>query len=75
MVFESVNKTNCILYVPAGCKSAYKNADGWGEFTNIVEYGEEEPDTDLSAYDNVVYIDEAGEEVFFIFLASRSASR
>lgn len=28
---------NAILYVPAGTKSLYKNAEGWKEFKNIVE--------------------------------------
>lgn len=36
-VFENVDKDALTLYVPYGCKSAYMAAEGWGEFTNIVE--------------------------------------
>jgi hypothetical protein len=56
--FNEVDKTNCTLYVPAGSKTAYENAEGWNEFENIVEIGEE-PDTDISEYDNIVYIEGA----------------
>ncbi len=37
-VFENVNKTSCTLYVPTGSKTAYKAAEQWKDFTNIVEY-------------------------------------
>ena len=37
--FESFDKSNCILYVPAGSKSSYENAEGWNEFEHIVEIG------------------------------------
>ena len=56
-VFQQVDKSICTLFVPKGSKLAYENAVVWNEFEHIVEYGEEEPDTDLSAYDNVVYIE------------------
>ena len=36
-VFENVDKDALILYVPYGSKSAYMAAEGWSEFTNIVE--------------------------------------
>lgn len=36
-VFTSVNVNNCILYVPAGTKSAYKAKYGWNSFINIIE--------------------------------------
>jgi hypothetical protein len=36
-VFSNVNKVTCILYVPAGSKSAYQAAKQWKDFTNIVE--------------------------------------
>ena len=36
-VFENVDKDALTLYVPYGCKSAYMAAEGWSEFTNIVE--------------------------------------
>ncbi len=38
-VFDGVDMENTILYVPAGCVDAYRAAEGWGEFTNIVEMG------------------------------------
>ena len=31
------NCANATLYVPQGCVDAYRNADGWGEFKDIVE--------------------------------------
>jgi hypothetical protein len=37
--FEYVDKTSCILYVPAGSKGAYQKADQWKDFLNIVEIG------------------------------------
>ena len=37
-VFTGVDKTKCILYVPTGSKDAYQAADGWKDFTNIVEF-------------------------------------
>ena len=36
-VFENVDKDALTLYVPYGSKSAYMAAEGWSEFTNIVE--------------------------------------
>jgi len=36
-VFNSVNKVTCTLYVPVGSKSAYKAANQWKDFANIVE--------------------------------------
>ena len=36
-VFLNVDKSACTLYVPAGSKSAYENAEGWKEFENIEE--------------------------------------
>ena len=51
------DKSNCTLYVPSGSKSAYQNAKYWNEFQNIVEY-DNEPDTDISALDNAIYIEQ-----------------
>ena len=36
-VFYSVNKNYCIVWVPKGCLSAYKGANEWKDFANIVE--------------------------------------
>ena len=36
--FNNVNKSTCTLSVIAGSKSAYKKAEGWKDFTNIVEH-------------------------------------
>ena len=36
-VFENVDTSVCVLYVPRGCKNAYSIADGWRSFKNIVE--------------------------------------
>jgi len=36
-VFDGVNKTTCILYVPFGSKPAYQVADQWKDFLNIIE--------------------------------------
>ena len=40
-VFEGVILSQCILYVPAGTKNAYKNAEVWKKFGQILEPGEE----------------------------------
>ena len=39
-VFIGVNLSKCTLYVPKGCKDAYKNADVWKKFGHILEIGE-----------------------------------
>ena len=35
--FKDVDKDECVLLVPQGCVSVYKNAAYWGEFKNIEE--------------------------------------
>lgn len=35
--FSSSTYQNATLYVPAGCRSTYANADGWSDFSNIRE--------------------------------------
>ena len=55
--FEGVDKSNCILYVPLGSKTTYESAEYWNEFEHIVEFGGE-PDTDISALDNVIYVEQ-----------------
>lgn len=39
--FNKVDKAVCTLYVPVGSKSAYASAEGWSEFGNIEEFGED----------------------------------
>lgn len=36
-VFKYVDKTNCTLYVPVGSSAAYRAADQWKDFVNIIE--------------------------------------
>ena len=36
--------TPCVLYVPAGSVSAYKSADQWKDFTNILPIGAQPAD-------------------------------
>ncbi len=36
-IFLNVDKANCSLFVPAGSVAAYRAAEQWGDFTNIVE--------------------------------------
>ncbi|MBN2788218.1 MAG: leucine-rich repeat protein [Paludibacteraceae bacterium] len=35
-VFDGINKTTCILYVPVGAKPAYKGTNQWKDFVNVV---------------------------------------
>jgi hypothetical protein len=35
-VFEGVDKSTCVLYVPIGSKVAYENVDQWRDFEHIV---------------------------------------
>lgn len=37
--FWGLDQQNCTLYVPVGCILAYQGAEGWKDFTNIVEEG------------------------------------
>ncbi len=36
-VFDNINKSKCVLYVPVNTKSAYQNANQWKDFRNIIE--------------------------------------
>lgn len=40
--FFQIEPSQCTLYVPTGIKSAYEVANGWKQFTNIVEMDMEE---------------------------------
>lgn len=42
-VFEYVDKSNCILYVPYGSKDAYQAANQWKDFKNIIELPNQAP--------------------------------
>lgn len=33
----NINTDDCVLHVPDGCYDAYRNAEGWNEFTHIME--------------------------------------
>ena len=35
-VFNFIDKSSCILYVPEGCVSAYRSTKQWSDFTNIM---------------------------------------
>lgn len=51
------NRANATLFVPAGSKAAYEAADYWKEFKEIVEQNGEQETTDISTFDNTVYIE------------------
>lgn len=40
LAFDGMDKLNCVVTVPAGSRAAYRNADEWCEFLNIIEAGE-----------------------------------
>ncbi len=55
-VFENVDKDALTLYVPYGSKSAYMAAEGWSEFTNIVELEPvSEVTVTINQYGNATY--------------------
>ena len=61
-VFASVDKTNCILYVPYGAKETYASTKGWSDFENIVEMAPTEYDFTISnAGYATIYLDYATE--------------
>lgn len=35
--FQNIDRENCVIYVPKGCMSAYRNSDYWIDFKNIIE--------------------------------------
>jgi len=37
-IWETLDLSNCILYVPIGSKPAYQSDSGWGQFKNIIEF-------------------------------------
>ena len=52
------NRANSTLYVPKGCRNAYKATNYWKEFKQIIEIGETVVITDISDMDNAFYMDE-----------------
>ncbi len=56
IVFEGIN-SNCLLYVPYGCKIAYEAADGWKDFKKIVEIVPQP--TDISTLADAIYVEVA----------------
>ncbi|MBR3101834.1 MAG: leucine-rich repeat protein [Muribaculaceae bacterium] len=38
-VFDGVDRSSCVVFVPRGCKYAYMRTDVWPEFAHIVEAG------------------------------------
>lgn len=45
LVFDNVDKTSCVLFVPKGSRELYASANQWKDFQNIVEVGEFSLDT------------------------------
>ena len=68
-VFTNVNKTACILRVPAGSVNDYRNATGWSEFVNILSIGE--PIT-LTASPSSLNFIEANEQKTFLVISNIS---
>lgn len=48
--FSGVDKSSCVLKVPAGSKVYYSETEGWSEFTNIVEEKSEVEETSAITY-------------------------
>ncbi len=40
LAFDGMDKLNCVVTVPVGSRSTYRNTDEWCEFLNIIEAGE-----------------------------------
>ena len=57
-VFKEVDKQHCILYVPKDTYQSYWLADGWGEFTNIVEL-------DVTGIKNMLYFKKSTKTKYF----------
>lgn len=55
--FSGASMERCTLFVPTGYLDAYTSANVWKEFGNIVEEIFEDEDTDLSRFENVIYVE------------------
>jgi hypothetical protein len=60
--FDEVDKTLITVYVPCGSLEAYQNAEGWNEFTNIVEMCDMLP---TGAINGKFTINANGDQVYF----------
>ncbi len=67
-VFDVVPKNTCTLYVPAGKKGEYENADQWEDFMNIVE--ETPTDVTSTTLSNPIVI--AGKNITISHVADQS---
>ena len=48
--FEGIDFEKCVLYVPYGSEEAYREAEGWSQFKNIVGvHSEKDPEVTVSA--------------------------
>ena len=54
-VFDEVDNSVCILYVPYGAKDAYATAKGWKNFRKIIELAPEEITITISGYGSATY--------------------
>ena len=57
--FSNVDKDNCVVWVPFGCKSKYEAASGWSEFNDIRELEAELTMLGDANYDGKVRIGDA----------------
>ena len=63
-VFEGVDVSQCVLYVPKGTSAMYMSASGWMDFVNIQEFSEidgimaptRNSDVKVTAYDGTVTV-------------------
>jgi len=57
-VFNNVDKSTCVLYVPAGCIDAYRSSAEWDVFKNIREIG------DVNAISNVSINNNTSDKIY-----------
>lgn len=55
--FSGASMERCTLFVPTGYLDAYTSVNVWKDFGNIVEEIFEDEDTDLSRFENVIYVE------------------
>ena len=54
-VFDGVDLSKCLLYVPKGCKGKYQNAEVWKKFGQILEVGDRPSVTGIRKIGNLYY--------------------